>query len=75
MGSSSVDLPPESIVSVFSYEYYHNGVPGTLFCQSINRSRYSRNWVDAEYPSEPWPDLRAAASLPDIIFPSSRAPI
>ena len=77
MGSSTVDSPPESIVSVFYYEHCHNGVLGTLYCQSINRSCYSRNWVDVEYPMEPLPDLRVgvAAALPDIIFPHSRAPI
>ena len=33
------------------------------------------NWVGAGYPSEPWPDLKVAATLPDIIFPYLRAPI
>ena len=89
MGSSTVDLPPESIVSVFYYEHCHNGVLGTLYCQSINRSRYSRNWVDVEYLNEdvggylmeplpdPLPDLRVGvvAALADMIFPDSRAPI
>ena len=86
MGSSFVDLSPESfvsgflsesIVSIFYYEHRHNGVLGTVYCQSINRSNYSRNWLDVEYLLEPLPDLRVrvAAALPDIILPPSRAPI
>ena len=82
MGSSFVDLSPvivhsEFIVSVFYYEHCHNGVLGTVYCQSIDRSNYIRNWLDVEYLMEPLPDLRVrvAAALPDIILPPSRAPI
>ena len=97
MGSSAVYLSPESIesnflvsgVSVFYYAHCHNGVLGTLYCQSINGSCYSRNWVDVEYLNEdvggylmeplpdPLPDLRVGvvAALADMIFPDSRAPI
>ena len=86
MGSSFVEkrrfveFPPESVVSVFSYGCFHNGVLGTLFCQSIDQSRYSRNWVDMDYyftryNMDSLPDLKVAAAFPDIIFPYSRAPI
>ena len=67
-------MSDRSALSVFAYAFDHNGVPGTLWCQSRNSLVYTRLWLEESLqsrlsrPSDPLLSPLASALTEDLKF-------